>query len=109
MCYNSSLIYTFRECSSPHEVHLSSHARVHLASDGVGADLSGEVDLEARVDGSHFGVLFDHHRIVDPLRRTELDHRVVVHKVVQTARAQDEPHRDDIGRHPLVLSGYHLI
>ena len=59
-------------------------------ADRVGADLTGEVDLERRVDGDNPIDLADQIRVVRAVAGMKLDERVVVDVVVQSAAAYDK-------------------
>jgi hypothetical protein len=72
------------------EVHLPADARDHARPDGVGAHLTGQVDLDGGVDGAHLRVARDHGGVVH-VGDVELQHvGVVVDEVEQPARAGDE-------------------
>lgn len=75
---------------SSDEVDLSTEAGVHAGADRVGADLAGQVDLDARVDGGHFRVLADDFGVVDVVDLQHLDERVVVDEVVELLGAHEE-------------------
>ena len=83
-----------RQGGAPDEVHLPANARVDAKADRVGTDLTGQVDLERRVDRHDLVVLADQRRVVGAVAGMELDERVVVHEVVEALGADDEA-RDD--------------
>jgi hypothetical protein len=102
-----------RERRAMDEVHLSADARVDPVADGVRADLTGEVDLERRVDRRDLVVLANERRVVRAVAGVELDHQVVVDEVVEPPTAVDEA-RDDatrvdllvpVGDHPVLDQG----
>jgi hypothetical protein len=64
------------------EVELAADAAVEAGTDGVGADLAGQIDLDRRVDGDHAVVLGDVEGIVDVVGGVHLDNRIVVNELV---------------------------
>src|SRR5687767_12101379 len=77
------------------EVHLAADARELPRADGVGADLTRQVNLDGRVDGRHLRVAADDRRVVDVGDVEHRHLRVIVHEVIKPARAEDEA-RDEL-------------
>ena len=78
------------ERGSVDEVHLTAHSRVELCSDRVCADLSGEVDLDCRVDCCHLRVLCNHERVVCISHIHHGHHRVVIDEVIHLLGSHEE-------------------
>ncbi len=72
------------------EVDLTADAGEELGADRVGADLSGEIDLQGDVDGHHLVLLADDERVVDVLGGLKTEEWIVVDVVVELAGAQAE-------------------
>ena len=72
------------------EIDLAADAAVELVAERIGADLAGEVDFEADVDGDHFFVLADEVGVVDVFGGVEFEEGVVVDVVVEASRAHTE-------------------
>jgi len=87
---------------APDEVDLATDAGEELAIDRVGCHLPGQVHGQGRVDGDHSFVTGDDQRIVGEVTRSEFEHRVIVHPIVQIARAHDEG-GDDLARQERLL------
>ena len=88
-----------------HEVDLSAEAGVELGAERVGADLSGEVDLESDVDGDHLVVACDEEGVVDVFGGVELEEGVVVDVVVELACAHGEGGDDLVSADGLLGAG----
>src|SRR6266702_2758316 len=80
----------FGACGSANEVQLPAEAAVWACSEGIGADLSGEVYLEGRVDGDHAVVLRHDEGIVCVADRTELEAWVLADEVEQSLGSEHE-------------------
>ena len=76
------------------KVYLAADSAVKTGSDRIRAYLSGKVDLQGSVDGYHVVVARDESRIICICGRVELEHRIVVDKVEDFPRSQDETRND---------------
>ena len=91
------------------EIHLSADAAVKHRAQGVGADLTGEVDFNGGVDGNHLVVFGDDEGIIDVIRGVTFNQRVVVHEIVELSRTHDETHHDLAGVQGLLGVGNHAF
>src|SRR5579862_6448136 len=83
--------------SSAQEIHLSADSAVELVADRIRANLSGEIDLQRRVNCHHVVVSPDANRMVRVGRRMKLENRIVVHKLKQFFCAKRKAYDDLAG------------
>ena len=80
----------FGERSAVGEVDLAADTTIELRTEGVGADLAGDVHLEGGVDGADLRVLGDDVRVVGIADIHHGHHRVVIDEVIDLLRTHQE-------------------
>ena len=91
--HRNDRLSALRPRRSINEIDLSAEAREDPRSDRVAHDLSGQIDLDRRVDRHHLGHLRDHEGVVRESHVADLDRRVVVHELVRLLRPHHEAGR----------------
>ena len=79
-----------REQGATHEVGLPADPAVELLPERLGGRLSGEIDLQRRVDRRHLRMHRDHRRVVGVVDGAERHRRVVTQELVRRLAAHAE-------------------
>src|SRR5258706_6391690 len=80
--------------SAINKIELPAHTAIKFGSDTISTDLTGKIDLNCGVNGNHALILCDHKRVVHIFRRTQFDHRVIIHPLIKFLRADDTAGKD---------------
>ena len=88
------------------KINLAADAAVELIAQRIGADLTGQINLQPHVNSNHFIVLADDIRIVDVFGRVELEEGIVVDEIVKPFGAHTEACDDLAAIERLFSAGY---